>query len=338
MGLEQPVSPSYRISANDADITAKIRERFVSLRLVDESGVESDTLEIVLADHDPLNRIQRPPAGAELELWIGYDGDATRMGLFVSDEFERTGWPCEVTLRARAAVYDQTPKGKADLQTQKSRSWANGTTIGAMVQKIAKEHGMQAAVSAEMAKISLPHFDQQSESDLSFLLRILKNYDAIVKPSGGKLVVVKRGASQTVSGEDLPTVTIDATELSDFQMNVSERESPGTVVAYWHSTRQSKRTEIKVGSGDPVKRIRHYFPTQQAAKQAAQAELDKRERGQSKFSASMPGRPDLVAEGRLNVTGFGASDVDGEWLIKRVQHEISDRGYICRIDCEKPND
>lgn len=336
MGLVQPTRPAFKLIANDADITAKITDRFKSLRYVDESGASSDMLEIVLADHDPGNRILRPPKGAEVQLWLGYDGAATRMGLFVFDEFQRDGWPGVVTIRCRAAVYDQSTKGKTDFQTQKSRSWPDSTKLGDMVAKIAKEHGMTPAVSKQMASIVLPHYDQTEESDLSFLLRVLKHYDAIVKPAGGKLVVTKRGTSKTVSGDSLPTVTIDATQMTDYRMNTSEREAPGTVVSYWHSTRHSRRNEVTVGSGDPVARLRHYFPTEGAAKQAAQAELDKRTRKQNRFSCTMPGRPDLVAEGRLIVTGFGSDDVDGEWLLKRVTHEIDANGYRCEVDAEKP--
>jgi phage protein D len=331
------VSPAYRLTANDKDITAAIADRFKSLRLSDESGLQADMLEVVLADHDPLNRIKKPPKGAELELWLGYDTTTTRMGLFVFDEFQRSGWPGLVTIRARAAVYDQSTKGKKDLQTQKTRSWPNGTKLGAMVAKMAKEHAMQPAVAKAMAEIVLPHYDQTDESDLSFLLRILKHYDAIVKPAGGKLVVAKRGDSKTISGADLPTVTLDATDITDWHVNTSERESAGTVVAYWHSTKQSRRIEITVGTGDPVLRIRHYFPTEDAAKAAANAEQDKRKRAQFKFSGTLPGRTDLMAEGVLMLTGFGADDVDGEWLIKHVEHELDSSGYRCHVEAEKPN-
>ncbi|WP_157368932.1 hypothetical protein [Algicola sagamiensis] len=44
-------------------------------------------------------------------------------------------------------------------------------------------------------------------------------------------------------------------------------------------------------------------------------------------------KPKLVAEGVLNiegVTGF----VDGEYIVKRVEHEISGSGYRCRVDVE----
>lgn len=336
MGLN-PVQPAFRLVANDQDITAKIADRFVSLRMTDETGLESDMLEVVLTDHDPQNRIQRPPKGAELELWLGYDGQATRMGLFVCDEFERSGWPGRVTLRARAAVYDQTVKGKKDLQTQKSRAWKVGTLLGDMVAKMAKEHGMQPAVAPALASITLPRYDQTEESDLSFLLRILKHYDAMVKPAGGKLVVAKRGAGTTISGDPLPSITLDATDITDWHMNASERESPGTVVAYWHSKVQQKRIEVTVGSGDPVMRIRHFFPTADAATRAAQAELDKRRRKQNRFSGTLPGRPDLAAEAELVLTGFGIDDVDGHWLLKRVEHEVDGDGYRCHVEAELPN-
>lgn len=336
MGLN-PVRGAFRLTANDQDITAKIADRFVSLRLTDETGFESDMLEVVLADHDPQNRIQRPPKGAELELWLGYDDQVVRMGLYVCDEFVRSGWPGRVTLRARAAVYDETVKGKKDLQTQKSRAWKNGTKLGDMVSKMASEHGMQPAVAPALASITLPRYDQTEESDLSFLLRILKHYDAVVKPAGGKLVVAKRGAGVTISGAALPTVTLDATEITDWSVTQSERENPGTVVAYWHSKVQQKRTEMTVGSGNPVMRIRHYFPTADAAAQAAQAELDKRKRRQNHFTGTLPGRNDLVAEGAVTLTGFGVDDVDGEWLIRRVEHELDDSGYRCHVEAELPN-
>lgn len=231
MGL---IAPEFRVSANAADITAAIKDRLISLRLTDEMGFQSDMLQIVLSDHDPAKPIQKPPKGAELEVWLGYDGQVERMGMFVADEVETAGWPRTMTIRARAAAYEQTPKGKTDLQTQKVRSWPGLTKLGDMVSKIAKEHGMQPAVAKSLASITLPHLDQTEESDISFLVRVLKQYDAVVKPSGGKLTVAKRGESQTVSGDAMPTITLKAEDCTSFRMTEAARESPGTVVAYWH--------------------------------------------------------------------------------------------------------
>jgi phage protein D len=326
------IAPAFRVSANSKDITDAIADRLISLRLTDELGFQSDMLEIRLADHDQDKPIQKPPKGAELEVWLGYDGNVQRMGLFVADEIERGGWPRYMTIRARAAVYDKTPKGKTDLQTQKVRSWPDKTKLGDMVQKIAKEHGMEAVVAKSLASVTLPHLDQTEESDISFLVRVTRQYDAVVKPAGGKLVLAKRGES------DLPSVSLDAIACTSFHLVESAREASGTVVAYWHNKKSAKRIEVKVGSGDPVKRLRHFYPTEDAAKAAAQGDMDRRQRAEAKLSLTMPGNPNVQAEGKLSLASFG-DGIDGEWLVVRVEHELDPRaGYSCHVSAEKPKD
>lgn len=333
------VTPTFRITANQQDITAAIEDRFISLTLTDETGITSDMLEIRMADHDPLQPIQKPPKGAELEVFLGYDGQAERMGMFVCDEIEYSGWPGEMIIRARGAIFDKTPNGKANLQSQKTRSWPKDTTLGAMVAKIAKEHGMEPAVSASLKSITLPHTDQSDESDLNLLVRIGKKYDAIVKPSDGKLVLAKRGESKSVSGKALPAVTLTPDDgITSFRVVETARESSGTVVAYYHATKQAKRHEVKVGSGEPVTRLKLYHPTKDMALSAAKAELAKRDRQKSTLSISLPGRTDLAAEVPLTTTGF-REGVDGKWIVTRVTHSLDkDSGYSCSLEAETPNE
>lgn len=333
MGL----TPGYRLRANTQDVTERIAQRFRGLRLTDAAGTQADTLEIVLADHDPAQRVQMPATGAELELWLGYDDKAQRMGLFVVDEIELSGPPDEMVIRARAAPYEASTGGKSDLQTQRDRSWPDGTKLGDMVKTIAKAHKLAPAVSASIAATVLPHFDQTAESDISFLLRVCRKYDCTVKPAGGRLVVTKRGEGTTASGGPLPSVTVRQQDCSRWRMVLARRESPGTVVAFWHAVKAGKRKEITVGSGDPVKQLRHHFPTEAAAMAAATAELDRRKRGEETLSISMPGDPRLQAECRLTAEGF-RDGVAGDWLVARVVHTLDVNGYRCDVDCEKPND
>jgi phage protein D len=333
----QPIRPNFKLLANDKNITDTILDRFVSLRYTDEAGVDSDMLEIVLADHEPLMPVQLPPTGAELQLFLGYDNEAVRIGLFIVDEIELAGWPGEMTIRARAATFDKSKGGKTDLQTQKVRSWKAGTTLGAMVQKIAKEHGMEGAVAKSLANIKLPHIDQPDESDINLLLRVARKYDAVVKPAGGKLILAKRGEFKSVSGQDLPTVTLVAKECSRWRMVQSKRETAGKVVAYWHAVKQAKRHEISVGSGEPVRRLRQYYPTQEMALAAARAELARRERARVTMHISCPGRADLVAEGKVILQGW-REGVPTEWVATRAEHTVDDRGYSSTIELELPND
>lgn len=334
MGLN--VRPEYKVIANSDDITAAIATRLKSLRLTDESGTTSDMLEITLADTDPDAPIAIPPTGGELEVFLGYDGQVKRMGLFVCDEIELSGYPGEMVIRARAAPYESSKGGKTDLQTQKTRSWKKGTTIGAMVKKIAGEHGMGSSVSPELASIKLPHVDQSSESDMNLLSRLAKNYDAIAKPAGGKLLFVKRGDSKTASGEDMPTVILAPGAQSQWRVTMTTRDSAGTVVAYYRDVGEAKRKEIAVGSGEPVYRLRQGYKDQASALDAAKAEQRKRARSQTSVTVSMPGDPSLAAESMLTMDGFRPG-VDGDWLVKRVEHYVGPQGYRCTIEGERPN-
>lgn len=337
MGLISGIQPTWSIAADQVDITATIAERFISLTLTDAMGFESDMLEITLSDNNPLQPIAIPPTGAELVLAMGYDGINAPMGMFVCDEVEVAGWPGEMVIRARAATYDKSKGGKSDLQSQKTRSWPKDTKLGDMVAKIAKEHGMEPAVSASLKSIPLPHTDQADESDINLLVRLAKKYDAVVKPSGGKLVMAKRGESKSISGEALAPVLLGPTDCTAFRMVMAKRETAGMVVAYWHAVKQAKREEVKVGKGEPVRRLKQYYPTQDMALAAARAELSRRERGEQTVALTVTGSPLIAAECPLTLAGFRPG-VDGEWLISRVTHRLdASGGYVCDLEGEKPN-
>lgn len=329
--------PSYQVIANGSDITARVQDRLISLTLTDATGMESDVLEIVLSDSDPAIPLQVPPTGAELELFLGYDGLNAAMGLFVCDEVELAGWPGEMTIRARAAVYDKSKGGKTDLQTQKNRSWPKDTKLGDVVSKIAKEHGLEPAVAKSLQSITLPHIDQFDESDIHLLTRLAKQYDAIVKPAAGKLTLAKRGESKSVSGEQITPVLVHSSNCTRWRMVQSKRETAGMVVAYWQAVKSAKRKEVKVGSGEPVRRLKSYYPTEEMALAAARSDLQRRGRGKQTLALTVIGSPTIAAEAPLTAVGFRPG-VDGEWLITRVLHRIDPAsGYTCDIEAETPN-
>lgn len=326
------MTPQYRVTANGGDITALIVDRLVSMRVTDEAGVESDMLEIVLADH--LAPIQMPATGAELEVALGYDGKLTAMGLFVVDEIELAGWPAQMTIRARGAPFEKSKGGKTNLQTQKTRSWDAGTTIGDMVKKIAGEHSLKPAVAASLADVELPHTDQTRESDLHLLQRIAKRHDGALKAAGGTLAMTKRGEGKTASGKALPAVTVRAEQCTAFRATVAKRDAPGTVKAFWQDTAAARRETAEYGDGDPVRELRQVFPTQAAAEEAARAEWGRRARGEATASFTLPGDPAAVAEAPLKASGFRPG-VDGEWIISRVEHSLEPgSGYSMTIEVE----
>jgi phage protein D len=327
------VAPKYKITANDKNITAMVKDRLLSLRLTDAVGLESDILEITITDEN----IDMPPTGAEIGFSMGYDNQLKDMGLFVVDEIERSGWPQKMVIRARACIQDKTPKGKKSLRSQQNREWKAETTLQSIVQKIAGDHGLNPAISGELSGVKIPHTLQTDESDLNFLMRIAKKYDAVVKPVAGKLILAKLGTGKSVGGQTINPITIQAKGCKSYSMTQAKREDAGTTVAYYHKKKEAKRHSVQVGDGsEPIRRIKTNFGTKDEATAAARAEFDRRKRGKTTVSLSVVGNPDISAEAPLTLTGF-VKGVDGRWLITRVEHSIDSNGFATSIEAEEPN-
>lgn len=335
MGLND-YRPEFRLLANAADITELIRNRLVSLSLTDTTGLDADTLDITLANDDPINPIRKPPRGAELRLELGYNGVLHKMGLFLVAEVGLSGIPDALIIRATGAPFVDS-LGALRLQTQKSRTWKRGITLDDLVATIALAHGLTPFVSNSLSGIQLSAWHQTAESDVSFLTRLGAQYDAMIKIGGGVLAVLKRGEQKRADGSPMPIVVVNKSDVGRYNYDETSRDESGTVVAFWHSKRKAKREEVTAGYGSPVKQLRNWYPTEAAAKAAAESELAKRKRGRASFSCSMPGNPVLSAEATLSLQGFHP-DIPTNWIITHVTHRLGADGYLCDVDACLPND
>ena len=95
----------------------------------------------------------------------------------------------------------------------------------------------------------------------------------------------------------------------------------GTAIAYWHDKKGAKKHEVKVGDGEPVKRLRHIYQDAKSAQSAAQASLDQSRRGEERLSLNLPGNPEISAEKPLTLVGFREGIV-GDWMIEQATHSI----------------
>ncbi|MDR5887574.1 contractile injection system protein, VgrG/Pvc8 family [Vreelandella janggokensis] len=335
------VTPVFRITANQEDITEALRERFVSLRLTDKAGLESDEVTITLSDNDDDEPITLPPAGAELHVWLGYDDQADDMGIYVVDSLESIWPPNQLKIVAKAAPLAESESGQGStrlmLQTKKTRSWEVGTTLGELVRSIASEHDLEPAVQEIMAGIPLPHVDQVNESDMNLLTRLALEHDGIVKPAGGTLLLARRGSSQSAGqgGEPLPTVEITPNMVTRGKMRLAKRGRAGSVVARWRDTESATTLEIAEGEGEPVQRLQTIYPDEDAARSAARSELRRGERGEQTLDLTLPGNTALMAEGRLKLSGF-REGADGEWLITETVHRLDTGGFVSQAKGELP--
>lgn len=329
------MKPAYKILANGADITALIADRLLELSIVDEAGVKSDRLTLLLDDRD--QKLAIPKKGASLNVSIGYEKTGlVFMGIYVVDEVEVTGGPYEMTIRASATDFN------SKICAQRERSW-HDTTLGAIARKIAGEHGLEPVISPKAGAIKIKHSDQ-NESDIAYLTRLAAHYQCVVKTPEDKLVLAERGRSKAISGQPLRTITVEPTLGASWSMTTTGRGSFTKVKAYWQDKSAGKR-KAEIASGpsptgveDRTMTLPHTYSTEKEAKAAAQSKLDAIQKAESTFNIKdMVGKPDIFAEQKIVAKGFRAG-VDGEWVVTKVEHKISGNGggFTTNVDAELP--
>jgi hypothetical protein len=312
------------------DITPRLldkegKKRLVSLTVTDEAGVKSDAVELVI---DNREGFPAPAKGAIMQVWLGYEPSPAYMGKFRVDEWTKSGPPNILTVSAKSAELTTEIKG------HKTRSH-HQTTVGAIVRKIAGEHGLGVMIDSEVAARPIDHVDQQSESDLNFLSRLARQNGAVFKLADGKVRFVKKG--KTASGSAKKAVTIKPGDVSTWSVTESERGGFKCVKAQWHDHDAGKRKSVTSGSGKPVHRLKHVYRTEAEAKAAASSAMGDLKRGKRDGNLHMPGKPDLMAEADVTLSGFD-SDADGTYTAKSVSHSFSSGGYTTEVTLEVGGD
>lgn len=318
--------PAFRIIADSIDVTAAIADRLLLLAISDAAGMDSDTAQLVVDDRDA--RLALPRTGAELTISMGYqETGLARMGIFVVDEVIASGPPAQIAIRARAADLCQ------NMKRPRTRSWG-ATTIGAIVAAIAAEHGYTPGCAAALSAAAIGHIDQVDESDLHFLTRLARQRGAVAKPAGKTLIFAPAGQAKSLTGKDLPTVTIGRLDdRSSYEVTIAERgKYPAVTARYWDPA-TAQEVPITAGSGEPVYTIGRRYPDRDAADSAARAKLAAFARGSATLRLSCPGDTRVAAEGRVTIEGI-RSGVDGEWTVTRAAHRIDRGGYACDIEAE----
>lgn len=323
------MKPIFAVQHGSQDITALISDRLMSLRVTDEAGLTSDQFEMVVDNRDMA--ISIPATGAELSVAMGYQGGALyNLGRYTVDEVEASGPALTLTLRGKAADM------KATLKSWKKRAW-HKTTLGAIVQIVAGEHGMQAKVAQRFASIQVDHIDQTYESDLNLMTRLAEQYGAVMKPAGGYLLFVERGAGVRPDGTSLPTLQIAQTELLDWRASIHERQFYARVGAHWQDKRAAKVQYVYAGTGEPVMYIRHPYKSERDALAAADAKLRQLDRGRTALSITMRGNPSVCAEMPIVMPRLDALTA-GEWIVTRAEHSLDSGGLVTKVDAQRRAD
>ena len=321
--------PLFRLDIGGNDVTGPVSDRVLSIKVNDEAGQKSDTLDITLDDRD--NKLAIPAARAEMRLWLGYDeGELNYMGRYTIDEVALKSNPATMTIRGKAA--DSSPEFKAS----KTRSW-HLQTIGEIVSTIAAEHSLTPAVHISYTGKLIDHIDQENESDGHFLTRLGKLYGAVAKPADGSLLFIPEGQGISTSGQPLSAATITKEELTSISATIKERGTYSGVITRYRDKETNREVEVEtteawqsyLGAG-PVFRDKKLYTSRDMAEQAGKAELDRLRGGTVQIDFTMPGRPDIFAERPIKLEGV-RSPLAGDWIVKTVSHTFGAAGLQTKV-------
>ena len=324
------MTPEFRITANGADFSAAARDRLLSLTVTEADGEEADRLEITLDDRD--GRLESPPIEALISVALGYrDTGLSSMGLFEVEGVRGNGPPDTMTITATAVDLRNLARAPRTVAHE-------DRTLEEIALEIAGRAGLGLVLGSSLADVRFDYIAQTAESDLHFLTRIARGLDATAKAASGRLVVARRSDNVTAAGDAKRPVRLSRAELTDWRFDISAREAEGTVEAEIQMTESAEKKLIKVGSGDPVRRLRHVFATEDEARSHAEAVLARSIREKTEIGATLARfEPALFAAGRVSFAGL-RPEFAGAWHITEVRHNLANGGLVTSITANRGED
>ena len=306
--------PAFRIIADGTDATAAFADRLVSIEVQDETGETADTATITLDDRD--HRVALPRVGARLEIALGFDGALTQLGTFAVEDLSGTLFPATLSLTASAADL------RAALKAPRTRAW-EGLTLGEIARTIAADHALTPRIAPDIAAEPVGYRAQTAESDMNFLTRLAREVDAIAKPAGGALVLVRAGGGTDADGRTLSPVPIDASQMSEADWRLDARGVYGRVTAEWTDRAAATTRRVTVGEAEPEQLLRARFQSEAEANRAAARALDRARRNGGTFTVRLAGfHANLFAGAPVALTGV-KPELAGVWTLDRVTHRLS---------------
>ncbi|MDH5179766.1 MAG: contractile injection system protein, VgrG/Pvc8 family [Gammaproteobacteria bacterium] len=306
------------------NVTERVKDRLLSLRITDNVGLQSDSMELVMDDRDA--QIATPVPGTQFEVALGYEGDQSlqHVGLFTYDETEFDLAAGTMTIRARADDF------RSSYKSPRSRSFHN-VRLGDILVTIARDNEYTVQVDPALGNKLVEHLDQLGESDMNLVTRLSKKYGAVLKVTNNELTFSKSGDDK--DKQDTVTTTITPVDVSACRVTRIDRTHWGSVIAKYYDTRQAAPQLVKYGDGAPELTLPMFRANKSEADAAAKSTFKEQERARATLNISLPGRSNLQANQILDMQGW-RDGVNGKWLITRVQHTLDNSGYHCDVDAE----
>lgn len=323
----------FKVLAADKDITGLIGDRVERITVHDEPGITSDRVTIDLDNRD--ERFKFPDSWPVLRVWIGTADRLVYKGAYQVSEIEQQLDNDTLSLHGTAL------ENESDIKSPRSQTY-DDMSLENLVNVIANRNGLSPVVSEALAAIKLGHIDQHKESDINLINRIGKQYGATAKPIDAKLLVTPTATGKTASGKEMPIITISDPKNTLGRITRTRKDNYQTVSASYRTADMAEAEDVTASTADEdgggkTFEIDKEYSTKLEAQDAAKAKLKALNRGTLKLNITLPLKPELSPEYRVQLVNHKAS-ANGIWVVSSADHEVSDGFAQTSAVLTKPDD
>jgi phage protein D len=310
--------PVFLVVVNGKDITPTLLENDASISLTDEANEEADQLTITV-----VGAIKRPQSDDVLELWMGYDDKLVNFGTFVVQETTKTD-DFMLSISATGVNFSNALKMIHNITYE-------NVTVKEICTQVAERHGLQ--LHSDYDDVMVVSLAQSNESDIHFMNRMAKEYNAIFNIKKETLVFMHKYLDHKPS-PTLPRYIIFKREVHQGSLSVKHTKKPlyTSCKCTWHDTKENVMLEVVAGEGEPCLNHRGQFKDEAEALNKANALLDKSKACNVGVSLGMEGRA-MFAGGIVNLEG--TLEDDGEFAIKTISHTMDSNGWSMGIEMSR---
>ncbi|EOI4837430.1 phage late control D family protein [Campylobacter jejuni] len=308
--------PSFKIKANDKDITQKISLNLINLSFDDKAKDESDEISISLN-----GLYARAPFGDKLELWLGFDEKLFKCGTFSINSFSKNYSSKTTDIKATAINFASNIKNK------KSRTWEN-TNLADIALKIAGENNLKAKTN-NANKTYIKHELQNNVSDIEFIYTLCAKYGFLACVKEQTLIIIEQKEAAQEGGIKY---TLDISELSDLNISIKNRNDYTGVKLTYQDIEQGIVKSVLSGNdkGCVYELKVAGVKNDSEALNLANAKLNALNKGSFEGSFSMIGK-NIKAGANLEIKGIDEKVI---FSIKDVKHDFSLSGYTISVNFE----
>jgi phage protein D len=338
------MTPKFQLLVSGNDITEDVTARAGIIEWSDGVEESSDGLSITL--HDADNLLAVPKSGAKVELSVGYGRDLQRVGSYTVESTQMEGPPDKLTVSCTAAPVAQA----GSIAARRSRSW-EFTTLGSIAETIAANLSSTLAIDPVVAATLITNAQQVDQSDTDFLLRLVRRHGGFLKFADGRLVISREGSGSGTGGTAL-TVDLMRSDVTSWKIAAGGKgQALKKVKVKYHKYETGETGEVEAeikqsASAKGFAEDAEWLATSESAFVAPTTAADEDEakaqattaagrigRSSRQFDLSLPGRLDIVAGGKVSLSGF-RDGVNGEWLVKDVKHRLDSSGWSMTVTGE----